>query len=292
MCGWHVILFGLERGVGDDAVRRNSSSSGRELDSDVSTTKTRLHPLGWVAAGLLLLALIYHTVLDTKYMIGNFSWWQWPALGAIIALSLFPNVLHVIRLSLERIGGVSKTVAWILAWVVFLTQLFNVATRYANPLVDRDILIGQMTSVVWQSFALMFLLGVNYGVRDGINPRIDFWWADFSDKAKAWLDFVLHVFLLFPFIWVSTRILQGYATIALGQRRDGTWPEGWAVWRTWEQSGDADQLPIGAIKAMLFVGFILFGLQILAEMIKTGFVMIGREDYGKLEATDAPARIE
>jgi len=273
-------------------VDRLKPPAGRDHRSPASIAATRLHPLGWVAVGLLVLALIYHTVLDTKYMIGNFSWWQWVALAAIVFLAWFPDVLHTLRVFLERTGNLSKTAAWVLAWVVFFTQLFNVVTRYTNPLVDRDILIGQVTSVVWQSFALMFLLGVNYGVRDGINPRIDFWWADFSNKAKAWLDFVLHVFLLFPFIWVATRILQSYATIALGQRRDGTWPEGWAVWRTWEQSGDADQLPIGAIKAMLFVAFILFGLQILAEMIKTGFVMVGRDDYGDVEETHAPLRVE
>ena len=38
--------------------------------------------------------------------------------------------------------------------------------------------------------------------------------------------------------------------------------------------------------------FVLFGLQIIAELIKTGFVMIGREDLGDVAETDAPLRVE
>ncbi len=252
----------------------------------------RMHPLGWVAAGLLVVAAVYHTVLDTRFLIGNLEAWHWAVLVAVVALSLAHGVLHGLRVWLERIGTVSKTAAWILAWIIFFAQLFNVVTRYTNPLVDQDILIGEVTSLVWQSFALLFLLGINYGVRDGVNPRIDFWWGDFSVKAKAWLDFVLHTLLLLPFIWLAIRILQPYAATSLGRQLDGTWPEGWRVWQTWEQSSDADQLPVGGIKAMILVAFILFGLQIIAELIKTGFVIIGRDDLGDVAEADAPMRIE
>ncbi|MEM9033668.1 MAG: TRAP transporter small permease subunit [Actinomycetota bacterium] len=267
-----------------DLVESNGGEAGAVL--------TRLHPLGWLAAGVLVLAVLFSTVLDTKYLIGNLEAWQWAALVAIVVLSAFHMAMHRLRLGLEKIGTFSKTAAWILAWVVFFVQLFNVVTRYSNPLVDQDILIGQMTSLAWQSFAMLFLLGVNFGVRDGVNPRIDFWWANFSNKAKAWLDFVLHAALLLPFIWLAIRILQPYAATSLGRRRDGEWPEGFRVWETWEQSPDADQLPIGFIKAMILVAFVLFGLQIIAELIKTGFVMINREDLGDVADADAPLRVE
>ncbi|MEO1063169.1 MAG: TRAP transporter small permease subunit [Actinomycetota bacterium] len=252
----------------------------------------RVHPLGWVAGLTLVVAALYHTVLDTDYLIGNLEAWQWGALVAGVVVSFSHRTLHGIRLGLERIGDVSKAAAWMLAWVVFFAQLFNVVTRYTNPLVDQDILIGEVTSLVWQAFALLFLLGINYGVRDGVNPRIDFWWASFSNRAKAWLDFVLHAALLLPFIWLAIRILQPYAATSLGRQRDGTWPEGFRVWETWEQSPDADQLPVGAIKAMILVAFVLFGLQIIAELIKTGFVIIRRDDLGDIVEVDAPVRVE
>ena len=91
---------------------------------------------------------------------------------------------------------------------------------------------------------------------------------------------------------MSVRILQGYAASALGRRHNGDWPAGLRVWQSWEEAVDAGGLAVGPIKTMLFVGFALFGLQILAEVIKTGFVLIGRDDYGDIVDLDIPLRIE
>ncbi len=250
-----------------------------------------VHPLGWLAGALIVFGLVFQ-VIGTKYLIGNYSWWHWVALVALGAAGLRPLVLHRIRVVLETIPRFTGALAWGFAWFVFLVQLFNVITRYGNRIVERDILFGQTTSVAWQSFGLIFILGINFGVRSGVNPRIDFWWADFSNKSKAWLDFVLHVLLLLPFIIMSIRILQPYASTSLGQKRTGSWPSGWRVWNTWEESGDADQLAVGPIKAMILVAFVLFGLQICAEIIKTGFGIMGREDLSDAHEHDSPLRVE
>lgn len=251
-----------------------------------------VHPLGWVTGLIVLVAIVFHTVIDTKYLIGNFGIGYWIACAVAIALSVKPVALHHIRVGIEKIASVSKVIAWVLAWAVFAFQLFNVLTRYGNDLVERDILFGQVVSLATMSFGLMFLLGINYGVRDGVNPRIDFWWADFKPKTKAWLDFVLHVSLFMPFIWMALRIVQPYAATALGRRFDGTWPSGARVWETWEQSPSAGELAVGPIKAAMLVAFVLLALQIVAEVIKTGFVMMGNSEYGELRATDVPQRIE
>ncbi|MFV2039083.1 MAG: TRAP transporter small permease subunit [Acidimicrobiales bacterium] len=252
---------------------------------------TGVHPLAWVAGGLLA-AGVFFQIVGTKYLIGNLSGWHWVSLVVLLAVALKPIVLHKLRLAIEVLPAITGVAAWILAWVVFFVQFFNVVTRYGNDLVERDILYGQATSIAWQSFALLFLLGINYGVKAGINPRIDFWWADFSNTRKAWLDFVLHIALLLPFIIMSIRILRPYAAISLGRKRDGSWPSGWRVWNTWEESGDADQLGVGPIKAMLLVAFILFGIQIFAEVIKTGFVIMGHNRLGDVKDHDAPLRVE
>jgi TRAP-type mannitol/chloroaromatic compound transport system permease small subunit len=98
--------------------------------------------------------------------------------------------------------------------------------------------------------------------------------------------------LFLPFLFMAIRILQPYAAIALGRKRDGSWPSGYRVWETWEQSSDADQLPVGPIKALLLIGFVLMAVQIVAELIKTGFVIAGRRKYADVKDTDAPQRIE
>ena len=251
-----------------------------------------LHPTGWLSLVTLLAALVTHLLVDTSYLIGHFEWWWWIVLVAGVALSAWHDGLHRLRLGIEFIPKVTLKLAMILAWAVFILQFFNVITRYSNEYVEQDILIGEVVSLAWQSFGLMFLVAINVGVRDGVNPRIDFWWINFRNKTKAALDFGIHTALLLPFIFMSVRILQHYAAAALGRRHNGEWPAGWRVWQSWEEAVDAGGLAVGPIKTMLLVGFFLFGLQLLAEVIKTGFVLIGRDDYGDIVERDIPQRIE
>jgi len=251
-----------------------------------------VHPIGWVAGAVLIAAALCHSVVDTKYLIGNFEWFHWAGFGLLVGPAIKPELLHRLRVLIERFASVTKTIAWVLAWAVFVFQLFNVVTRYGNDLVDTDILFGEVVSLATMSFGLMFLLGINYGVRDGVNPRIDFWWANFSAKTKAWLDFVIHTTLFVPFIWMAIRLLQPYSAGALGRKFNGEWPSGARVWESWEQSSNAGELPVGPIKAMMLVAFSLLALQIIAELIKTGFVMMGDKTHGELKESDAPLRIE
>ena len=252
----------------------------------------RLHPIGWLAGATIVLAIAARLFWDTEYWIGNLVWWNWLVLVGALAMGLWHDGLDRLRRGVESIATFSLTVAWILAWVVFLLQLFNVITRYGNDLVETDILFGETTSLAWQSFGLMFLIAINFGVRDGVNPRIDFWWANFSAKRKAWLDFIVHSALLLPFIIMAIRILKGYAATSLGRRHNGEWPSSWRVWETWEEAVDAGGLPVGPIKVMILIAFILFGLQVLAELIKTGFVMIGDEEKGDIIEHESPLRVE
>lgn len=276
----------------DEPAAGHGGPSGGEQRVGEGDAPWRIHPIGVVAGGALIVALVYHTVLETKFLIGNFEPWHWAALVAAVALSAWPTGLNGLRVGLDSIASVTKRISMFLAWFVFFVQFFNVVTRYGTRYVEQDILIGEATSLAWQSFAALFLLGANYGIRDGVNPRIDFWWANFSDKRKAWIDFVLHAALFLPFVFMAIRILQPNAALALGRTRDGEWPSGYKVWETWEQSPDADQLPVGYIKALLLVGFVLIALAVISELIKTGFVIAGRPRYGALKKQDAPQRIE
>ena len=196
------------------------------------------------------------------------------------------------------VGSVLMGPVWVLTWAVFVLALYSSLSRYIARFVERDLIISQVSAMSWQAFALIGLTGIGYGVREGINPRIDFWWAEFSNKRKALLDFGLHVTLFIPFLIVALRIFQPYAKVSLGWKRDfsgetnGRWPSGWKVWETWEQQGDAGQLPTGPIQAMIFVAVCLFFLQIVADTIKDGFTLINREDLGQVPEQDVPIRVE
>ncbi len=299
--------------MGDTAADSTGSGTAK-LESDVDDAPTRgeppakagrtgpawlsrLHPIGW-AAVLFAIAAVIATIVGWDRLIGRMPWWLWALTAATIALSALPVALNRIRIVIEAISDAGGTLAIGLAWFIFIIQLFNVITRYTNDWFERDILFGETTSLAWMSFAALFLVGVAYGVKNGINPRIDFWWAEFSPKRKAWIDFILHTFLFLPFLIVAIRVLKPYAARSLGYNRfandgAGAWPEGWAVWRTWETSTDAGQLPQGPIQAFMLVGVALFTAQVVAEIIKTGFVIAGRDDLGDVtDADDAPLRIE
>jgi len=269
----------------------------KELDHSSETPAlaifTKVHPIGVVAIAALIVAIIGHIVSDSERLISSFNILHWIGLVVVVALSFSPPALNTVRIFLESFSSVTKRIVWILAWAVFIVQLINVVTRYLNPFFEQDILIGQFSALAWQLFALIALLGLNHGVKAEVNPRIDFWWAAWTDRTKAWLDFVLHTFLFFPFLWISLQVLQTSVAGALGRRAgDGVWPSGWRVWETWEQAPDADQLPVGPIKAVILVGFVLFFIQIAAQIIKTGFVLMGQRQYAQLAETDEFQRIE
>lgn len=199
--------------------------------------------------------------------------------------------LHSLRVNLEKISTVTGNISWVLAWVVFVLGLFNVITRYLARFIERDIIIGEIFDLQWMVFGALFLLGFNYGVREGVNPRIDFWWADFTPRRKAWIDITFHTLFFLPFCWMAITILWGYSLTGMGRSLDGTWST-WRVWQIWEQSTDAGGLPRGPIKLLMLIGFILLALQIIAEIIKNLMVLIGRDELADIHQPEAPVRIE
>ena len=201
------------------------------------------------------------------------------------------GVLYRVKEGIEAVSDFTGRFGTWLVWVVFILGLFAVITRYTARFVRQDIIIGEVFDLQWMVFGAMFLLAFNYGVKEGVNPRIDFWWADFSAKTKAWIDLVLHTLLFLPFIVMSIRILWGYSMTALGRSFDGSWST-WKVWQIWEQSADAGGLPRGPIKFLLLLGFILMGTQVIAEIIKQLLVLAGREDLAGAKTASVPLRVE
>lgn len=199
--------------------------------------------------------------------------------------------LYHLRRGIEAITTVTGKASWVLAWVVFVLGFFNVVTRYVARFIQRDIIVGEVFDLQWMLFGALFLLGLNYGVREGVNPRIDFWWANFSNKRKAIIDLIVHVFLFFPFLILAIKTLWSWSLSGMGRSFDGSWST-WRVWEIWEQSTDAGGLPRGPIKLLILIGFILMASQIVAEIIKQILVLMDREDLAGVAAIEAPLRVE
>jgi TRAP-type mannitol/chloroaromatic compound transport system permease small subunit len=201
------------------------------------------------------------------------------------------GLLYRLRVAIEAVTTITGRISWVMVWVVFVLGLFNVTTRYIARFIERDIIIGEVFDLQWMLFGALFLFGLNYGVREGVNPRIDFWWANFPAKRKAIIDLLVHSFLFLPFLVMAIRTLWGWSLSGLGRSFDGSWST-WKVWEIWEQSTDAGGLPRGPIKFLILVGFILMATQVVAEIVKQILVLMDREDLAGVAIYEAPLRVE
>jgi TRAP-type mannitol/chloroaromatic compound transport system permease small subunit len=133
------------------------------------------------------------------------------------------GLLYRLRVGIEAVTRWSGNISWVLVWVVFALGLFNVITRYVARFIERDIIVGEIFDLQWMLFGVLFLVALNYGVREGVNPRIDFWWANFSLKRKAIIDLVLHTVLFLPFLVMAIRTLWGWSLAGMGRKFAGSW---------------------------------------------------------------------
>lgn len=198
--------------------------------------------------------------------------------------------LDRVRLVIDRVSEAGGWLAARLVLVIFAIGIFNVVLRYYGREVGDTLVSNLYIDLQWQLYGVLFLVGFPYGVKHQLNPRVDFWYEDFSERRKAWIDLVLHTLLLLPFTVLGLRVVYPFAATAMGRSFDGTWST-WRVWEVWEGSANPEGLPVGPIKAMMAVGFLLFGLQVVAEIIRNGLFLLGHGEE-RLADPDLDLRIE
>lgn len=184
----------------------------------------------------------------------------------------------------ERIGSLSIY----LVIIVVATGFINVVLRYVGGAIGQKLTSNALIEIQWYLYSLIFIFGFAYILKNNINVRVDFWYANWSEKTQAWVNLVGHVLALIPFtligIWVSwAPILRSW-----GLQANGTWGP-------WEMSSDAEGLPRAPIKTMILVAFILLLIQGIAEILKYAFVLADKKELlpGHVpEKPEAPLRIE
>lgn len=178
----------------------------------------------------------------------------------------------------DRVSEVTGTISM---WVVLPTiavGFINTILRYVGQATGTKLTNNTIIELQWYLYSLIFLLGFGYILKHQINVRVDFWFANQSQRTRAWIDFWGHLIGLLPFcligLWVSI-------------------PQALASWRVWELSPDADGLPRAPIKMMIVVAFVLLFMQANAEMVRITAILRGHPDYVELpETPDAPIRVE
>jgi TRAP-type mannitol/chloroaromatic compound transport system permease small subunit len=149
------------------------------------------------------------------------------------------------------------------AVIVILTVaagLYNVVARYVGKFIGIKLTSNLLIELQWYLFSLTFLLGFAYILKIGENVRVDFLYADWSTKTKAWVDLVGHLFLI-TFCVIGIYVTVFPVLQSWGQLPDGSFGE-------WETSPDPDGLPRAPIKTMIPIGFALLALQAVSEIIK------------------------
>jgi TRAP-type mannitol/chloroaromatic compound transport system permease small subunit len=179
------------------------------------------------------------------------------------------HMRHLLNFA-QIIDRISEICGNLSGWIVALTIVvgfYNVITRYIGSLFSLKFASNVLIDLQWQLFSLIFLLGFPYILKHGANVRVDFLYANWSEKRRALVDFLGTVAFLIPFcllgLWVSFNfVLQSW----------GVMPDGSIG--TWEVSANGG-LPPAPIKTMLPIGFSLLLLQAIAQAIKYLAIWLG-----------------
>ncbi|GFE70552.1 TRAP transporter small permease subunit [Chroococcus sp. FPU101] len=182
----------------------------------------------------------------------------------------FPKIRSLLKLS-NAIDTFTDKLEGLLNWLVLLTVgvgFYNVIARYIGRFIGVTLSSNVFIELQWYLFSIVFLLGFAYILKHGENVRVDFLYANFTEKQRSLIDFLGTILFLIPFcligIWVTFNpVLQSW-----GYLPNGTWGD-------WEVSSDADGLPRAPIKTMLPIGLFLLLIQSISQAIKYLAVLLG-----------------
>lgn len=234
--------------------------------------------------------------------------------------ALKPFVDFVERIT-EMLG---KWGQFLVPFLVFI-GFANVVLRYTGEQTGRKLTNNAIIETQWYLYTLIFFFGFAYLLKNDINVRVDFWFAEQSEKRKAWIDFIGHTIALIPFCFLALYATFNPVLTSWGHKTSAPILEGWDQWDgtrerlasyrascsedpecsrisfesfqrwsnilPWEVSADADGLPRAPIKTMVIVAFVALLLQSIAEYIKLIAILRGDDTFRRTEA-DAPIRIE
>jgi len=109
------------------------------------------------------------------------------------------KVSHLLSQINEKVGRVTS---WITATLMLLI-CFNVTMRYLFNNSE-----AWRTELEWHLFALIFLLGAGYALKHDKHVRVDLFYANFSEKQKAVVNFIGTLLFLLP--WCAIIVYASY----------------------------------------------------------------------------------
>ncbi|MCS6827209.1 MAG: TRAP transporter small permease subunit [Caldilinea sp.] len=173
---------------------------------------------------------------------------------------------------IDRISEAMGKVAIYLTLLLIAVGFYNVAARYTGRFIGQNLSSNRWIETQWYVYSVIFFLMFAYNLRHNVNVRVDFLYANWGVRRKAWIDLLGTIFFLIPFC-----IMGIWATIT---------PVLFS-WRLWEMSPDPGGLPRAPIKTFIIVAFTLLLMQAIAQAIKYAAVLTGHREVQREIEQDA-----
>ena len=180
------------------------------------------------------------------------------------------KVSHLIDNLSEFLGKIAIYLTLLLVVIGF----YNVVARYIGRFIGQNLSSNRFIETQWYIFSIIFFLMFAYNLKHDVNVRVDFLYAKWSPRRKAWVDLIGTLLVLIPFcimaIWVTINPVI-------------------FSWTLWEMSPDPGGLPRAPIKSFIIVAFGVLLLQAVAQAIKYAAVLTGHSEVQQeLEEEAAP----
>lgn len=106
----------------------------------------------------------------------------------------------------------------------------------------------------WHLFDVIFLLGLSYALKSDDHVRVDIFYSRYCDKTKAIVNLISLTFLILPFVAIMLYTSSNFIYLSFLQGEISSDPGGLCCRYV--------------IKAFIFVGFFLLGLQTISNIVK------------------------
>lgn len=150
--------------------------------------------------------------------------------------------------AIDRLNHVTGKTVGALIVLTSLVSAYNAIVRKAFSISSNGLL-----EIQWYLFGAVFLLGAAYALKENAHVRIDIVASKLPLRAQAWVDIIGYIFFILPL--VAFVVVHGttftYHSFIVN-----------------EYSADPGGLIRWPAKALIVVGFVLLGLQVISELIK------------------------
>lgn len=190
------------------------------------------------------------------------------------------NFLLKISRGIDRftdfIGGLTNYI--VIATIAI--GFYNVFVRYTGRFIGMQLSSNLFIELQWYLFSMTFFLSFAYVLKHNVNVRVDFLYAGWSERTKAFVDFFGTLLFLVPFCLLGIYVTLNPVMSSWGRLPDGSFG-------TMEWSPDPNGLPRAPIKSMITVAFVMLLAQAISQAIKYFAILMGHVEIAKEIASEA-----